>query len=292
MTHVHNAVSPLRADPTRTAGLRRAFAAVLLKRFNRLRASIIRTVDAEDSFGLKPRSIAFNESWRYLSDPEKVRAFRSWLEKEIGDLILNRSLNELLQKYVEEGFKKGAGRAFTQVRGTGDSDFYNGSQAEFLRSAFGQPVAIEKVQLLLDRVFTDLKGVTDAMATAIQRALLDGLVQGKGPREIARDLAKHVDNIGKRRAELVARTTVISVHAEGQLIALKNLGVDEVGVLVEWLTAGDGRVCVLCSDMEGKTFTIEEASGKIPMHPACRCAFAPSVKAAKAKLAKIPVARS
>jgi SPP1 gp7 family putative phage head morphogenesis protein len=260
-------ISPLRADPTRTAGLRRAFAAALLKRFNRLRASIIRTVDAEDSFGLKPRRIAFNESWRYLSDPEKVRAFRSWLEKEIGDLILNRSLNELLQKYIEEGFKKGAGRAFQQVRGTGDSDFYNGSQAEFLRSAFSQPVALEKVQLLLDRVFTDLKGVTEAMATAIQRALLDGLVQGKGPREIARDLAKHVDNIGKRRAELVARTEVIRAHAEGQLVALRQLGVEEVGVMVEWLVTPDSRLCLLCADMDGKVFTLEEASGKIPLHP-------------------------
>src|SRR5690606_3974530 len=49
-------------------------------------------------------------------------------------------------------------------------------------------------------------GVTEAMATQMQRTLADGLGQGQGPREIARSLAQSVDGIGRRRAEVIART--------------------------------------------------------------------------------------
>jgi SPP1 gp7 family putative phage head morphogenesis protein len=177
---------------------------------------------------------------------------------------------------------------FDQVRkpalafepGAGVSDFFAGTKDEFLRSAFGRPVAIERVKQLAGRVFhgppgVGLRGVTQEMAERMSQTLTDGLVQGKNPREIARDLAKAID-VGKKRAEMIARTEVIRAHAEGQLDVMERLGVEEVGVMVEWSTAGDDRVCPMCQPLEGIVMKIREARGTLPRHPLCRCSYIPA----------------
>jgi 2'-5' RNA ligase len=68
----------------------------------------------------------------------------------------------------------------------------------------------------------------------------------------------------------------IRAHAEGQLDSLKSLGVQQVGVSVEWSTAEDEDVCELCSDMDGVVLDIDEARGLIPRHVSCRCSWAPA----------------
>lgn len=213
-----------------------------------------------------------NTRWQFSSDPEKIKAFQGWLKTQIDQTILAQTEKELWQRFVEAGFKKGTARAFDDTKksprwGPHEGDFYKGSKQQFLRDSFRQPVAVEKVQLLASRVFTDLENVTDVMATHMSRSLIDGLVQGKGPREISRDLVENVDDIGITRATAIARTEIVRAHAEGQLEALDQLGVEEVGVQVELSTAGDGKVCEECQALEGTTFTIDEARGVIPLHP-------------------------
>jgi SPP1 gp7 family putative phage head morphogenesis protein len=164
--------------------------------------------------------------------------------------------------------------------GAGVSDFYAGTKEEFLRSAFGRPVAIERVKQLAGRVFhgppgVGLRGVTQEMAERMSQVLTDGFVEGKNPRAIARDLAKAID-VGKKRAEMIARTEVIRAHAEGQLDVMERLGVEEVGVMVEWSTAGDDRVCPMCQPLEGMVMKIREARGTLPRHPLCRCSYIPA----------------
>ncbi len=228
-----------------------------------------------------------NQRWRFLSNPEKVAAFRQWLDTQIQvDIIGINSVTEIdnayWTKYVEEGYRKGAGRAFDDVRkpalasGSEQLSFFEGTKQEFLRQSFGRPETIEKVKLLAGRVFTDLTGVTDVMAAQMTRVLTDGLVQGQNPREIARALNQRVDAIGKARSTVIARTEIIRAHAEGQLDALEQLGVAEVGVMVEWSTAGDDRVCPRCEPMDGVVLKIREARGLIPLHPQCRCAHIPA----------------
>jgi SPP1 gp7 family putative phage head morphogenesis protein len=245
----------------------------------------------EDAFGLKPpnrpaylREIAINQRWRFLTSNQKVAAFQRWLTQRFGNVVLQEQLDEdnvYWKKYVEEGYEKGAGRAFDDTRKVGlvntkeRLDFYNGSKQEFLRSSFGRPEAIEKVKLLASRVLTDLKGVTQYVATRMSRTLTDGLVQGQGPRQIAATLTRDL-GVGANRADVIARTEIIRAHSEGQLDALERLGVEQVGVAVEWSTAGDDRVCPLCQPMDGVVYKTKEAHNLIPRHPRCRCAFLPA----------------
>lgn len=280
------APNPLRVDPSRTISLLRPLASRLKARFARLKLKLWHLLVTEDAFVLKPRvnPLTGNARFDFPTDPEKIAAFKEWLRAELGKDFLGASDAELWKAYAEAGMKKGLARAFDDTKrseatiaaGAEKLDFYAGTRDEFLRSAFQQPVAVEKVQLLAGRSFGDMEGVTQQMVTSMTRTLTDGLVQGKGPREIARDMNRDVEGIGQARALTIARTEIVRAHAEGQLVALEKMGVKEVGVMVEWSTAGDGRVCPECEAMAGVVLTIEEAQGQIPLHPNCRCAWIPA----------------
>lgn len=223
-------------------------------------------------------------AFQFYADPEKVKAFQRWLKSHVTTYITSDTEAELWRKYTEQGYKKGAGRAFDDTRASlraraadrAQMDHFAGARDEFLRGAFGQPETVEKIQLLAGRSFDDLKNITEDMSTRMSRTLVDGLVQGQNPREIARELADDLD-LSRERSLMIARTEIIRAHAEGQLDAMELLGVEEVGVEVELSTARDDRVCVECASMEGDIYSVEDAHGIIPVHPNCRCAFLPRI---------------
>lgn len=220
-----------------------------------------------------------NTRWKFNSDPQKMEAFRQWLIGKIEGTIIDNAADPIgwWRRYVLEAYAKGLGRSFDDVRrrGADETDFYRGSRREFIKSAFSHPVSLDRVKILGDRVLSDLRGVNDAMATQMQRVLIDGLAKGDGPREVARNLNKRVDAIGITRARTIARTETIRAHAEGQLDSLEKMGISEVGVAVEWSTAGF-NVCPLCSNLEGVVLSIKEATGMLPRHPNCRCSWIPA----------------
>lgn len=223
----------------------------------------------------------FNTRWSFNSDAEKIKAFQEWLKQQVGTFIQGRAEEELWESYIQSGFMKGAARSYDDAinseKWVKDQplDFYKGSKDQFLKTAFRQPETVEKAKLLAGRAFDELQDITSTMSVKMSRVLTDGLVQGKHPSAVARDLAKEVD-ISRYRAEVIARTEFIRAHAEGQLDSMKKLGVTEVGVMVEWSTAGDDKVCELCEPLEGIVLTIEEARGMLPRHPMCRCAWIPA----------------
>lgn len=237
-----------------------------------LARELIRELEGELTVNAPPMRFAF------ASSAEKLKAFREWLREQFEEELLDE---DVWRRYTMEGFKRGAGRAFDDARaaekatGQKPEDFWVGSKQEFLRSAFGRRESVEKVKLLASRSFTDLRNVTDDMATRMGRTLADGLVAGKNPRDIADDLNSTLQ-LGRNRSEVIARTEIIRAHAEGQLDAFDRLGIEDIGVMVEWSTAGDDRVCDACAPMEGAVFRVQEAHGMIPRHPQCRCAFIPA----------------
>lgn len=279
---VVNARNLLKVDPTRTTTLRRKATQTIRARFAALKGDIVKLVRDEDAFGMRA---VRNKRFSFHTDPQKVKEFQRWLKTQVDSRILKESGGDIWQAYAEQGYRKGQGRAFDDVRGSKKAslgsdqrqlDFYAGTKDEFLRSAFGRPVAVEKIQLLAGRSYDDLENVTADMSTRMSRVLVDGLTQGRNPRDIASEMADEAD-LGSNRAETIARTEIIRAHAEGQLDAMEAMGVDQVGVMVEFSTAADDRVCPECSDYEGTLLDIEEAHGIIPLHPNCRCAFLPYI---------------
>lgn len=283
-------LNPLKLDPSRTLTLRRRFEADLRRRFVRLRKRLVQLVKIEDAFGLGPRRhnpFALNTRWQYQSSAEQLTSFQGWLAAQTSAEFSDPQAKAQLRVYIEDGFRRGAGRAFDDARPRAHEplDFYQGTREEFLRSAFGQRIAADKVRLLAGRTFEDLKGITADMSARMSRVLTDGLVRGASPNDVALDLAAQV-GLSEGRARLVAQGEIVRAHAEGQLQALEQLGVEEVGVQAEWSTSKKGNVCPLCADMEGQVFTLEEAHGLIPLHPHCACTWIPHIPA---RLLKEPV---
>ncbi len=282
-----------RIDPSRTTMLREKFRRELVGRYDRVRRAVLQVVGRENLFRIvENREYVPGPKYPFTTDPERVEAFTAWLKERMDGEVLPTD-DAYWERYAAEGFTRGAGRAFDDVnrlkRATafgGDERMahYLGTREQFLQSSFGQAETVDKLKILAGRVYTDLKGVNEAVAAQLNRVLVDGLSRGENPRTIAREMAKGIDGIGKRRAETIARTEIIRAHAEGQLDAMEKLGVAEVGVMAEWSTAGDDRVCDLCGPLEGKVLPITEAHSLIPLHPNCRCTWIPSVSAPTKKV--------
>ncbi len=281
----------LRTDPTRTTLLRRRFIADMVRRFKAVSLAIQQLVVNDDAFGLQNPGIRIVDelignvefqAWRFQTNPQKVKSYRLWLSEQTDQKILTQvggiEGKPWTAPYIESAYQKGVLRAYTDSRRellSVPSDVFAGSKAEFLRSSFGGPVAQSKVELLYNRAFTELEGVTAAMDQQMSRILATGLSRGDAPAAIARELRDNVTKITNTRAKVIARTEIIRAHAEGQLDSYEELGVEKLGVQAEWSTAGDDRVCVICADLEGQVFTIKEARDLIPEHPNCRCTWIP-----------------
>ena len=282
----------LRFDSTRTTLIRRQFISDMVRRFKALNRKIYTLIVTDDVFGLTtPDSpMRFNsvtnnqfQEWRFNNDAQKIFQYRKWLNEQVQSGILTTvggiSDRPWTAKYIESAYQRGQVNAYLQMRKKDiaeESSIFIGGKKEFLRSAFSQPMVQAKIEMLYTRAFDELKGVTDAMSQQMSRVLTSGFLKGDGPREIAKELSKIVTKITNTRAKVIARTEVIRSHAEGQLDSFESLGVKEVGLQAEWLTAGDDLVCPLCSPMEGEIYKIKDARNMIPLHPNCRCMWIPS----------------
>ena len=286
-------MGPTKLDPSRTGFIRKRFELDVTRRFIAIRKAIRKLIVDEDAFGLKRKNAlkeldpwanntkelsnqVENTRWRFRSTSQKVEEFQRWLATQIELTEVASQAEDVYYKaYIDQAYKKGVARSFDEynkaaIKNKGqEKNFYEGTRQEFLNSSFNHPASIEKVKQLAGRTFTDLRNVTTTMSTQMSRSLLDGFVKGDNPLTIARQLNKDVEGIGINRARTIARTEVIRAHAEGQLDSLERQGAEKVGVMVEWSTAGDDRVCSLCADLEGVVLDIKEARGIIPRHPNC-----------------------
>ena len=269
----------MRADPTRTLSIARRFVSDIRRRTKALQRAIRKWLDTDDELGLKSRTtlIRLQREFEFATSEAKLGAFNSWFAGQVeqgffGVPSTTDPTRPWTSTYTDSAYRKGQVNAFLSTRqaqlfeelGVGDQTL-----TEFLRSSFSAPETTSKIRLLATRTFEDLKGFTGTMASDLNRILANGITDGTGPRVIANQMQQSMAGLTRRRAEVIARTEIIHAHAEGQLDAFQRLGVEELGVLAEFSTAGDNRVCPTCQDLEGETFTIDEARNIIPVHAQC-----------------------
>ena len=270
-------------DPSKTTTLRQAFMRSMARRILALKRGIRKWLVEDDELGLVPRKpfklSIHKRTFQFLSSPDKILAFRQWFQRQVNEGILE--VDQLEQpwsnEYVNSAYRKGLVHSYLESKRDllTDARAYSATEREFLREAFASPETTSKIQMIYTRTYNNLKGFSDEMSTQTSRILADGLANGLHPEQIAKDMFFSIDGLSQKRAMVIARTEVIHAHAEGQLDGYEKLGVKEVGADVEWSTSGDSRVCEECSTMEGVVMKIEEARGKIPLHPNCRCAWIP-----------------
>jgi len=110
---------------------------------------------------------------------------------------------------------------------------------------------------------------TETLAEKAKEAVTEAVVLGKSVQEAARDLAAETTQ-GRNATERLIRTETARVYNKAEEKLYKDVGVEEVEVLVEHDACDD------CKALEGKKFKITEAP-KLPLHPNCRCDMIPVI---------------
>ena len=120
----------------------------------------------------------------------------------------------------------------------------------------------------------------DILKGELNNLLSQGLIQGKHPSVLARDLRKRVD-VSKHDAERLLRTELCRVQIEAQKQSYERNGYDEYEFI-----ALEGHACSVCSALDGQHFKVQDmvpAENAPPMHPNCRCSTAAWVDTAKSE---------
>ena len=107
----------------------------------------------------------------------------------------------------------------------------------------------------------------DALKADVAKLLQSGLIQGKNPRVLAREL-KQKFNTSTYNAERLMRTELARVQTEAQKQSLERNGFEE------YMFHTNKGCCDVCSALDGKHFKISKmvfGDNAPPMHPNCRC---------------------
>jgi len=293
-------------DPTHTTTLRNAMVSESNRRFDELIRVIQKTVDDDDCFGLKESpaimqlSSPGNRAFSFGTSEQKVREFLLWLDEQVKKGLF--TIEEIQQvgesiypiwsnKFISDAYRRGVKRARQEMINAG----YAIPSIEAIGGiGFAMnAMHIERIGLVFSRVYSELKGITTQMEQIIGRVLAQGMIDGDNPRRIAKKLVAAINGAGvgdlgltdtlgrfipaRRRAEIMARTEIIRAHHLATIQEYRNWGVVGVEILAELATAGDERTCVICASLEGRTFTLDEAEGLLPLHAQCRCIMLPRV---------------
>lgn len=119
-----------------------------------------------------------------------------------------------------------------------------------------------------------------AMKADLDKLIQSGLIQGKNPNVLAKELQKYF--IGeprlkngkkgaKYRAEVLMRTELARVQTEAQKQSFIRNGFSQYQFIV------NGNCCDICRDIAGKVFDVDKmmpGENAPPVHPLCRCSTA------------------
>lgn len=119
--------------------------------------------------------------------------------------------------------------------------------------------------------FSDRIWMNQALLKAeLSKLLQSGMIQGKNPRALARELRKTMGSSTKDTERLM-RTELARVQTEAQKQSFERNGFDEY----EFIANGD--CCDMCRPLNGKHFKVSKmqpGENAPPMHPNCRCSTA------------------
>lgn len=117
-----------------------------------------------------------------------------------------------------------------------------------------------------DRIWTN----QTALQAELDKLLERGIVQGKNPRELAKDLRKAFD-AGSYDSERIMRTEMARVQQDVFQESMKQAEITQYEFIAE------PDACPICSDLDGKIFKLKDArigENAYPIHPNCRCSQA------------------
>ena len=207
----------------------------------------------------KDFSAKANEEMRLYNLTMKVNRFEMLkanigLEMIKGHSELEKFMSKILKGRTEEELARQAGILGKTVR--------NNAQL-----AHAIPNASFRNATFSDRVWM----YHDVMKADLEKLLKTGLIQGKNPRQLARELEKYVMGDAKYNAERLMRTELARVQTEAQKQSFERNG------FTEYEFIANSNCCDICKANDGKHFKVSKmmpGENAAPMHPHCRCSAA------------------
>ena len=115
----------------------------------------------------------------------------------------------------------------------------------------------------------------DLLRNDINSLIQVGLIQGKNPRVLARELRRKF-KVKKSDAERLMRTEMARARTDAQMREYEENGFGEY----KYIACGGSDVCDVCKKMDGKVFSVKKIMPGVnapPMHPNCHCSTAPYI---------------
>lgn len=263
----YSLVTHQQLDPTRTTAIRRR----LEQRSNALWRQL--------------RGEARDRLTQYdhpLSEQQRSE-FTRWFERRAYQLLLEASPNqdatdiqppEWMRGPLDESFEKGAEAGVGALEQVGVA-LGAIAAADILRRREGT----ERRSEMRRRVVEETAGAISATRQEVQRSVR---VAGTQQEAIA-GVSERIQKTGEHRLRLIARTEIVRGNNKGRMAVYEYADMDAVGVqaeMVNWVTAGDQKVCQECEDLAaGSPYKRSEAENMLPAHTNCRCALLPVARA-------------
>lgn len=266
-------------EPTTKTLVGRGFGPALRKRFRALKRAVRTavgrgfetpeldlTANAPDD--VEPPAQPFD----FDVDPSRARRrFGDWLDEQLERGVLEATEVDVVEngehytaRYVRRAYERGLIDADRRLDAAGFS-----SSGVAVEAATNLPVHDDALRAIYNRTYDGLEGITEDTGDAIRRELTRGVASGEGPRTIARQVADEVDDVGRVRATVLARTEVANAYTEATTNRYERMGVREV----ELLTFDP---CTVCESVAADNpYPIDAMPVRPPVHPNCRCTLAP-----------------
>ena len=159
-----------------------------------------------------------------------------------------------------------------------------------LPTAYVESIATLPIQGLRIGEWFDAQART--MTVEAKRIIQQGLVEGKGPLEIARRITADARAAGpvlsrraKNDAKIVSRTVTNAVQNDAALAAAQRLP-RSVSDSYVWRSVRDNRVSTICAALDGRVFRYDDPARRVPpAHPNCRSVVQPLIRGADTTLA-------
>jgi hypothetical protein len=254
---------PGRLDPTGTTTVARDLARALRGHIADLNAAVRERIVDEDVFGL-------GDSEPTWDGPREAQLglFAEWLSTASARRVLEQLEADRIRSFFERAAAKGVRDGHADLR---EFDV----QTDDVETVMAQDVVQEQIDErhaeLRDRVGT----AVDDYGRDTRRLAGAGLAAGVSRRSLARDITER-SRVYRSHVTAQASGEIVNQYNTTQLTSYDRVDEEiELGVEVEYVDAGDDRVCQRCLALSVQDWTLERAQSEdpIPVHGYCRCRF-------------------
>ena len=205
-------------DPTGTQKLRTAFNSALAIKWRGLRVLARRMIVDQDILSLGAKGLMAIANPAIQGGSTRTQMFQRWFDYTMTNQVIGDGA--FMREYIGRGYE--AGQAF--------------ADGEIGRRSI-LPLAGDRQATLAQLALVELQGIAESVSQGAVRAVANGLLQGKRPASISRDVLAVIDRVGVPRSTALVELIVVKAFSEATLDVYASAGVKRVGLVPETLIA-------------------------------------------------------